>query len=218
MIRTFNTRHTHPIEAVALNADGTRALSGARDSTMILWDATTGEALTTFRGHSDGIHAVAFSPDGTHAVSGSRDKSVTLWDLISGEALRQFGVGSQGHTDWVTAVAFNPDSTLILSGSRDRTLILWDIASGNMIRRDLDRTGNPIVVQFSPDSQVAYAAYDAGDLRLFPASQSSLLEWTLANRYVRELSCEELKYYRLGECDGETLDMDRGLSITPIPN
>jgi WD40 repeat protein len=43
------------------------------DSTIKLWDAMTGQELTTLYGHSDGVTDVAFSPDGTRLYTSSVD-------------------------------------------------------------------------------------------------------------------------------------------------
>jgi WD40 repeat protein len=59
--------------------------SASYDDTVRLWDAATGAALQTFKGHSDSVGAVAFSPDGKQLASASRDKTVRLWDAATGD-------------------------------------------------------------------------------------------------------------------------------------
>ena len=54
--------------------------SGAWDDTVSLWDATTGEELKTFIGHTSSVETVAFSSDGKTLTSGSWDGTVLLWD------------------------------------------------------------------------------------------------------------------------------------------
>ena len=39
-------------------------MSGSHDGTVRLWDAATGAALQTLKGHSGSVISVAFSPDG----------------------------------------------------------------------------------------------------------------------------------------------------------
>ena len=53
----------------------------------MLWDAATGEAVRTFKGHQDGVNAVAFSPNGRFALSGSDDMTLMLWDVADGKDL-----------------------------------------------------------------------------------------------------------------------------------
>ena len=56
--------HNNLIASVAFSPDGQRIVTGGKDNTAKLWDATTGEELLTFKGHCDWIFSVAFSPDG----------------------------------------------------------------------------------------------------------------------------------------------------------
>jgi len=73
--------HTAGIHAVTITPDGGRAVSGAVDRTVRLWDLETGKELRCFEGHTDSVVSVAVSPDGRHAVSGGADKTVRLWRL-----------------------------------------------------------------------------------------------------------------------------------------
>src|SRR6516165_6822775 len=71
-------------DAVALSADGCRALSGSWDNTLHLWDLESGQTLRTFEGHTSRVTAVAFTRDGHRALSGSDDNTLRLWDLKDG--------------------------------------------------------------------------------------------------------------------------------------
>lgn len=79
IIRTLNG-HTQRVSSVRFCCDGKRAVSGAWDNTLILWDTETGEAIRTFKGHQDKIHTVDVSGDGKRAISGAGDGKIILWD------------------------------------------------------------------------------------------------------------------------------------------
>ena len=51
------------------------------DSTVRLWDTTTGQIVRTLVGHTDIVFSVAFTPDGKHLITGSRDKTVRIWEV-----------------------------------------------------------------------------------------------------------------------------------------
>jgi WD40 repeat protein len=71
----------------AFSPDGSRLLSGSADDTLKLWDASSGECLRTFSGHSLAVVSCAFSPDGSRLLSGSADNTLKLWDATTGECL-----------------------------------------------------------------------------------------------------------------------------------
>src|SRR5262249_28077534 len=65
--------HAEGVLAVAFSPDGKKVLTGSRDKTARLWDATTGKELQKFEGHASSVTSVAFSPDGKEVVTGSLD-------------------------------------------------------------------------------------------------------------------------------------------------
>ena len=56
-------------------------VSGSSDKTIRLWNANTGQLITTLTGHADDVNSVSFSPDGSTVVSGSHDGTTLLWEL-----------------------------------------------------------------------------------------------------------------------------------------
>ena len=140
------------ITSVAFSQDGQWIISGLRDDTICVWNATTGmmegDPLT---GHTDWVESVAFSPDGQWIVSGSHDHTICVWNATTGVMV---GVPLTGHTGWVNSVAFSPDGQKIISGSSDYTICVWNATAGVM--EGVPLTGHTDWVNsvaFSPDGQ-----------------------------------------------------------------
>ena len=82
------------MRAVAVTADGQRAVSASDDNTLKVWDLASGAELHTLSGHTDAVNAVAVTADGQRAVSASCDNTLKVWDLASGAELHTLS----GHT------------------------------------------------------------------------------------------------------------------------
>jgi WD40 repeat protein len=131
----------------------------------LLWDASNGELIRTFEGHSGGINKVALSPDGGFVVSGSDDHMVRLWDARTGQLINTFD-----HSGWVSSVTFSADGKYVLSGGLGRILPdlrsepcaclkLWNASKGSLVRAFDDQSVSSVA--FSPDG----AHILAGDRR-----------------------------------------------------
>jgi WD40 repeat protein len=125
---------------------GLCVVSGSKDDTVRIWDATGSEGkdgcLRVLKGHSHWVKSVAILNDskkqlcksGLCVVSGSDDKTVRIWDATGREGkdgcLRVF----EGHSSGVMSVAIlnDPEKQLcksglcVVSGSSDKTVRIWD--------------------------------------------------------------------------------------------
>ena len=148
--------HDGHVRSVAYSPDGKQIASCSYDSTVRVWDVSTGSRIRTFSADR-WIFSLAFSPDGTQIAS---DKG--LWDLSTGSFTphnfgklsdtvafspdgRYLASGSAaecqiwdastlqsilrlvGHTNFVRSVAFFPDGKKIMSASWDNTIRVWDV-------------------------------------------------------------------------------------------
>ena len=100
------------MHAVAVSADGRRAVSGGYDGTVRVWDLGSGTPLHTLTGHQGRVRAVAVSADGRRAVSGGEDRTVRVWDLEQGTALASFASDST-----ITVLAATPPGTRVIAGT-----------------------------------------------------------------------------------------------------
>ena len=125
-------RHPAPLLCMAMSFDDKLALSGDSEGTLTLWDVSTGQKLSTFRGSSDGVPktCVALSSDGYYALSGSFNGEISLWAIKTGERIRSFGE----HRSWLNKVVFTPNNRMALSADNHGKLILWDIELGEIVQ------------------------------------------------------------------------------------
>jgi WD40 repeat protein len=104
--------------------------SFAWQTTITLWDVTSGRALGSFSVNGSKILSIAFSPNGRWLVGGGTGNAVSLWDTANGQLLRTF----TGHVNEVNFVMFTPDGTQVLSGSWDKAVDVWYAANGTPLK------------------------------------------------------------------------------------
>ena len=68
--------HDLPISSIACSKDGLQLASGSFDSSIRLWDITSGLLIATLEGHTELVNSVAFSPNGYQLASGSSNSSI----------------------------------------------------------------------------------------------------------------------------------------------
>jgi hypothetical protein len=162
--------HGAAVRAVAVTADGTRAVSGSDDTTLKVWDLERGKELATLAGHSAAIRTVAITPDGRWAVSGSEDTTLKVWDLERGEVHATL----TGHAGVVWSVAIAPDRMRALSGAGDEPLKIWDIERGEEIR-SLIHGSSVWAVAVAPDGRHAVSGAGDGTIRLWDLDSGAIL-------------------------------------------
>ncbi len=186
--------HDNEVMSIALSPDGQTVLSGSIDGTVRLWDRHTGKEIRRFDRHAAGVQSVAFSPDGQTVLSGSNDRTMQLWNVATGQQVQRF----LGHTQTIQSVAFSPDGQTVLSGSDDRTIRLWDITTGQEIQRFFGHRDGVTSVAFSPDGATILSGSKDRTVRLWRIHTiKEMVEWTCKNRYVPQLTPEQMKFYRV---------------------
>jgi cytochrome c len=166
--------HGGPVRALAVSADGKRAVSGSFDTTVIAWQLDSGTAEKVLRFHEGAVNAVVFLKDGRLATSGE-DARIAIWPPGASNPTSLL----TGHTAPVAALAVSPDGKFLASAAWDHTARLWPLDGG--APRVLEgHQQNVNGVAFTPDGRaVVTASYDL-TLRIWPiAGNNSATTLTL---------------------------------------
>jgi eukaryotic-like serine/threonine-protein kinase len=112
------------VYALAWSPDSTRLAAASYDATIQVREATTGNLLQTYRGHTAGVFAVAWSPDNTLLASGGDDATVQIWEAATARPVYTY----RGHTRGIRAIAWSPligNDVYIASAGLDQTVLIW---------------------------------------------------------------------------------------------
>lgn len=127
--RSLHEVHSSNVTCVAWSQDGKMVATGSSDCKILVWDAKSGEMISSCNGHQGAVQAITFV-DSSKLFSGSSDKTAALWDTASGKRLQRF----VRHRDNVSTVAASLDGSVLISGGWDKKIILWDVKTGGHVR------------------------------------------------------------------------------------
>jgi mono/diheme cytochrome c family protein len=172
-----NTAEADPLadagaNAVAVTADGRRALVAGGDRIVRVWDVEGRRDLRTLTGHTASVWAVAISADDRRGLSGGADGTVRVWDLTTGRELRKL----DGHASLVSAVGFSPDGSRAISGGYDGAVVWWDAATGQELRR-LEAGRAVHALDLHPTKKLAVIAADRSVTLWNPATGEVVKSW-----------------------------------------
>jgi RNA polymerase sigma factor (sigma-70 family) len=132
---------------LAISPDGKRLASAGEDSTLTLWDLTTGRELHAFAGHQSSLLAVRFSPDGKTLTSRGGDGTVRTWDAATGKEIRQARAASEFGS------LLSPDGRRLAKVAADGTLTVSDAATGKEQCAIKGAGQGGVELTFSPDGK-----------------------------------------------------------------
>jgi hypothetical protein len=161
-----------------------------------IYDMVENAVVQTFEHTGGTINSLDYSPHDDTVITavGEPDNSVIVWDIRTGVPRYTL----IGHTAPVTTALYSPDGLQALSGAADGSLILWDLTSGQAIRAYRGHTAPIRQLQFNPEESAAHSIstiLDDGIITWRVESASDTVNWVYANRYIREINCQERLQY-----------------------
>jgi WD40 repeat protein len=145
------------VYSVVFFPDGQRAVSGAADKAVRIWDLgkkALGKAIE--KAAANTIYAVAVNPKGDLIATAGDDKLVKFFEPAEGKELRK----AEGHGAAVYCVAFSPDGSKVASGSVDKTIRIWNPADAKQTAILEGHPDDVYSISFARDgSKLASAGY-----------------------------------------------------------
>jgi WD40 repeat protein len=126
--RIWKFRHgSHRVYATAVtwSPNGQWLVSGDDNGLAVIWEATTGQQVTSVQMHTTTIRVLAWSPDGRRIASGGDDQAVLIWDPSGGEELLRLDVPAG-----VTHLQWSADGRRLAAACKDGTIQIWDASIG----------------------------------------------------------------------------------------
>ena len=117
--------HLGAITAVNYTPSGELIVTSSSDTTVRLWQASSGEELRVLQGHTGQVTSVTVDPTGRMILSGAADNTIRLWDIPRADPLLELAAGDLP----VQGLAIHTASGTLVSGGDDGLVRIWDLAA-----------------------------------------------------------------------------------------
>lgn len=175
--------HTGALTSLAVNFDGSRALTAGTDARANLWNTTTGAKAKGFGAQDKEITDAKFNSDETLFATSSRNMTIVVWDGATQKPKKILK-----ETADVLALDFYPFNNNLISIDAAGAVKMWDAASGKVLSENYLDLGEKNIttaaVLFSHDGQhigihvnEKIFLYNYSDLKLlatFPAARNKM--------------------------------------------
>ncbi|KAM9330625.1 NACHT domain- and WD repeat-containing protein 1 [Gastrophryne carolinensis] len=122
--------HSAGIRCVKVFGQGTRAVSGSLDHTLLLWNLVTGKKyLTIQENHTHYSNAYLHVDEKTGVIFSASGSQVSGWNIESGEPVLNFSPGAPGFP--LQGAVFSPQQ-IVLTVTEGGTVHLWESSTGQL--------------------------------------------------------------------------------------
>ncbi|XP_034833406.1 superkiller complex protein 8-like isoform X2 [Maniola hyperantus] len=177
--------HCMAVVSIAVSPDGYTIASSSLDSTLIIWELTTGIKVHEIETANTNVWQVAFSPNGTQLVSGSHTGKLTVYGIVKNNV--DCVLDTRGK--FALCVAWSKNGQCIASGAVDGAVHLFNVAQIKLVHTIEAHTEIVRSVDFSPNSHLLLTASNDGFVKIFDVasgnevSKLSLKSWGLNARF-----------------------------------
>jgi WD40 repeat protein len=147
---TVRLRHGAEPTSLVFSPDGRKLASTSKDSTIRLWDVSSGRQIWRLDEHKSPRICIAFSRDGKTLASSGEDRQLLLWDVETGRI--KVRLGWQAFA--ISALGFAPDGKTLATVSVEGHIRLWDLATNKTVRELAGSEAEVNAVAFSSDGKL----------------------------------------------------------------
>ncbi|KAI1343729.1 WD domain-containing protein [Xylariaceae sp. FL0016] len=209
------TGHDHSVNAVRFipsgaagaPSSGNLLISASRDTSLRVWDVSTGFCLKTIRGHADWVRDVCPSLDGRYILSAGNDQTARLWDITIPNPESKLTL--VGHEHVVECCVLAPPPTyqylaplaglkkppaatsaaeFMATGSRDKQIRLWD-ARGNCLKVLVGHDNWVRGLVFHPGGKYLLSVSDDKSIRCWDLSQEGKCVKVVSDAHKHFATC-----------------------------
>ena len=143
----INTGHFY-VYAVMYSPDTTKIATGGFDEDALkIWDAKTGNLLSTIK-HDSIVSSLAWTSDQKKLIAGSY-ASIRIFDTATWQQI----VILEGHRYFVNSLSLFQNDRLLASGSGDETARLWNLDTNLPVSPPIQHEANIYRAAISPDGK-----------------------------------------------------------------
>src|SRR5207248_4206965 len=150
------------------SADGKILVSGGWDTTVRVWEVSTGKELRAFNDREEEVYKiqpvpmVLLTPDGKTLIAGDNQR-IQFWDLATGKAVRTI----HDYSHFSFTMALSPDGKVLATAGDHHVIRLWHTASGKPLIEPQRPLNGLDWVTFAPDGRTVVTGALDGNIRLW---------------------------------------------------
>ncbi|MEM9564000.1 MAG: hypothetical protein AAGA93_15365, partial [Actinomycetota bacterium] len=138
--------------------------TSSNDSTLRIWDTTSGDLVAEHQAAIGGYRSLAFADDGATVLGADLGGQITSIDVATGQVTAAFDAVKAREAQLVVS----PDGSLVVAGDGSSVRI-WSTATGAEVGRLDGHSGAAIATAFTPD----------GDGLIVGSTDGTVVFWNL---------------------------------------
>lgn len=141
--------HGGAVTCIAWSPKSNRVASGSLDTTIKIWDPSTGALAATLR-HGDRVREIAWSPSGHLLASIAGGCSMRLWDAALGKSIK-------APETRVNHVSWSPGGEALVCTTVSGGVEIWDVKSGESAKKSATLVDGSAAAEMWTESLVAWS-------------------------------------------------------------